>query len=324
MDIHTLWENEYEDFLNLWEKCFGDSRETAEEFLSRMGPDLECFVLTEENEAESIPLSTKTRNSDGNNSQKVRAGLTRFLMGELILPEETNRRPGKIWCSYAICTEPEFRGRGYGSCITKRAADIAEAEGALSVLSPADSGLVDFYRNIGYQPAFYAEERRFTIFDDREGAMGKSFHSAERTAPRPVRIRKADSAEYAVARERLLQNQMHICVTDAVLRYADLCGPAGKGLFLLNEGEGVFSLEDTGDPEILKALEILYPAPEEAARAILSEWKAKEIVYRFPVSRRSLRKGTDLSGGKGSKIFVQAMLYLGEDIGNGWFGYPFE
>ena len=54
--------------------------------------------------------------------------LTQFDMGKLVVPEgKVSDIAGKsIEMSYAICTDPAARGKGYGSHITVYAREIAE------------------------------------------------------------------------------------------------------------------------------------------------------------------------------------------------------
>ena len=46
---------------------------------------------------------------------------------------------------YAVAVYPEYRGRGYGIEVTKKAAELAGKAGYTAVLHPADEGLFGFY-----------------------------------------------------------------------------------------------------------------------------------------------------------------------------------
>lgn len=298
MDIHERKPEERDAFLALWQKCFGDDPDTVQEFLDSF-PGCRQYVLAEEG--------------------RIMAELTQFPMGDFISPGAdggTVRGPS-CWCSYAICTDPAARGRGFGTMITEHAGDRARAAGALSVLCPADAGLVDFYKPMGFAPDFPACEVQLnlTLLDGKNGAAD----------PRPFRLRKAGIRRYALLREELLEHTPHIDLTDDVLRYADLSGPAGQGLWEIvrEDGEtaGILALEETGDPAALMAVELLAgPGVDsgQLARSAGASYGAHSITFRTPVPEQG-----KLPTGSAGKCYVQGMTWGGSGF-TGWYGFPFE
>lgn len=62
---------------------------------------------------------------------------------------------------YALCTAPEFRGRGYMKLLADAAHDLFIARGdAFAALVPASRELARTYERQGYRPAFYCLRRQ--------------------------------------------------------------------------------------------------------------------------------------------------------------------
>ncbi len=196
MNIHPYTSSESDDFYHIWNACFGDSQGIIDEFLDAFRGNIRKFTLT----------------GQGN---QVCAALTQFHMGTLSELRnrfnDTDAAGIPVQISYAIGTDPLQRGHGYGSAITQYAAEQAEKDGDLSVLSPADQGLVNFYRPLNYLPFFYKEELTAE-------AASKSDRNIDNLIIRPV-----SPAEYHILREEFLQNRPHIRLSDQALAYESLC-----------------------------------------------------------------------------------------------------
>lgn len=297
MEIHERKPEEWEEFLALWQKCFGDDTDTVREFLDSF-PGCRQYVLADEG--------------------RIMAELTQFSMGTLVAPTEDSgslKGPSCL-CSYAICTDPAARGRGFGTLITKFAGDRAREEGALSVLCPADAGLVDFYTPMGFSPDFPAYEVRMAL-------TGRPERESCPSADGPLRLRRTGIREYASLREKFLEHIPHIELTDSVLGYADLSGPAAQGLWALvredGTAAGILALEDTGDPSVLMAVELLAGPgtdPGQLAVAAGSARDADSITFRTPVPE-------NIPAGSAGKSYVQGMILGGSGF-RGWYGFPFE
>lgn len=116
-------------------------------------------------------------------------------VGELICD---NKRE-KCAHIYAVAVYPEYRGRGYGIEVTKKAAELAIKAGYTAVvLHPADEGLFGFYeKHCGFHTAF---------FDSVMPAMPKKAERISITA-------------YGALRETLLQDRDHIALDERALDY---------------------------------------------------------------------------------------------------------
>ncbi|MGI6191682.1 MAG: GNAT family N-acetyltransferase [Eubacterium sp.] len=199
MNIHPYTSSESDDFYHIWNACFGDSQGIIDEFLDAFRGNIRKFTLT----------------GQGN---QVCAALTQFHMGTLSELRnrfnDTDAAGIPVQISYAIGTDPLQRGHGYGSAITQYAAEQAEKDGDLSVLSPADQGLVNFYRPLNYLPFFYKEELTAEAAAADEGTV------------RNLDIRPLSTAEYNDLRENFLSNRPHIFLSDQALAYESLCAGA--------------------------------------------------------------------------------------------------
>ncbi len=199
MNIHPYTSSESDDFYHIWNACFGDSQGIIDEFLDAFRGNIRKFTLT----------------GQGN---QVCAALTQFHMGTLSELSTASHAADisavPVQISYAIGTDPLQRGHGYGSAITQYAAEQAEKNHALSVLSPADQGLVNFYRPLNYLPFFYKEELTAEAAAADEGTV------------RNLDIRPLSTAEYDDLRENFLSNRPHIFLSDQALAYESLCAGA--------------------------------------------------------------------------------------------------
>lgn len=199
MNIHPYTSSESDDFYHIWNACFGDSQGIIDEFLDAFRGNIRKFTLT----------------GQGN---QVCAALTQFHMGTLSELSTASHAADisavPVQISYAIGTDPLQRGHGYGSAITQYAAEQAEKDGDLSVLSPADQGLVNFYRPLNYLPFFYKEELTAEAAAADEGTV------------RNLDIRPLSAAEYNDLRENFLSNRPHIFLSDQALAYEALCAGA--------------------------------------------------------------------------------------------------
>lgn len=203
MDIHPCRRNEILDYYRIWNSCFGDSFDTIIEFLKSFQKSVLAYTLTDQ--------------------EDVRAALTTFFMGNLKLPKtevQVSRKPGQypqedlpVNISYAIGTDPDHRGSGYGSAITAFAAEKQTEAGFLSVLSPADQGLVNFYKPLGYVPYFYKEELTADAVPLPENSDSDA---VPEVLPLPAK-------DYFSLREGFLADRPHIALSKETLDYEALC-----------------------------------------------------------------------------------------------------
>ena len=219
--------SDLEDFVSLRRRVFGDDEEFIKFFDNCFRDDYLDFLIVE----------------DQDGSEVLQASLTQFDMGKLVVPEgKVSDIAGKsIEMSYAICTDPAARGKGYGSHITVYAREIAESSRKLSMLSPAEPSLIKFYEPLEYKKFMYAEQ----------GSVLTSEHVDFEFSHLQTKV--LTPQEYNNYREAILANRVHIKLSEGALRFAaglvapDTSGsapamdaesgaPDGSGLLLISDG----------------------------------------------------------------------------------------
>ena len=132
------------EFIDLRRKVFGDDKEFIDFFDSCFQDDYLDLVIIESLDDKEV----------------LQAALTQFNMGQLVVPawKQSSLDGKQVEISYAICTDKVARGKGYGSHITVYARELAESSRKLSMLSPAEPSLIDFYAPLGYREFMYAEQ----------------------------------------------------------------------------------------------------------------------------------------------------------------------
>ena len=196
--------SDLEDFVELRSKVFGDDAEFIEFFDACFRDDYLDFLIIED--------------QDGN--EVLQASLTQFDMGKLVVPpDKVSEIAGKsIEMSYAICTDPAARGKGYGSHITVYAREIAESSRKLSMLSPAEPSLIKFYEPLEYKKFMYAEQ----------GSVLASEHVDFEFSHLQTKV--LTPQEYNNYRETILANRVHIKLSEGALRFAaGLAAPYTSG-----------------------------------------------------------------------------------------------
>ena len=186
--------SDLEDFVSLRRRVFGDDEEFIEFFDNCFRDDYLDFLIVE----------------DQDGSEVLQASLTQFDMGKLVVPEgKVSDIAGKsIEMSYAICTDPAARGKGYGSHITVYAREIAESSRKLSMLSPAEPSLIKFYEPLEYKKFMYAEQ----------GSVLTSEHVDFEFSHLHTKV--LTPQEYNNYRETILANRVHIKLSEGALRFA--------------------------------------------------------------------------------------------------------
>lgn len=186
--------SDFSDFVELRSKVFGDDAEFIEFFDACFRDDYLDFLIIED--------------QDGKNA--LQAALTQFEIGRLIVPDSKKSEiAGKsIEMSYAICTDPAARGKGYGSHITVYAREIAESSRKLSMLSPAEPSLIKFYEPLEYKTFMYAEQ----------GSVLASEHVDFEFSHLQTKV--LTPQEYNNYRETILANRVHIKLSEGAIRFA--------------------------------------------------------------------------------------------------------
>lgn len=164
---------DYPALRELWCQVFGDSPEYVDAFYDNWGDQIWGVVLKE--------------------GRAVVSALTCFALGTL--------RGHQVIATYAVCTAPPARGKRYGSLITEYARDLVIHSGAISILSPAEPSLVDFYKPLGYEPNFTSCHFNNPGF----GATGSTSTSDSASG-----FYEITASQYWQLREELLSDVPHV------------------------------------------------------------------------------------------------------------------
>lgn len=230
--------SDFSDFVELRSKVFGDDAEFIEFFDACFRDDYLDFLIIE----------------DQDSSDVLRASLTQFDMGKLVVPEgKVSDIAGKsIEMSYAICTDPAARGKGYGSHITVYAREIAESSRKLSMLSPAEPSLIKFYEPLEYKTFMYAEQG--TVVPSEQSDFSFSELKFELISPQ----------QYNDYREVILANRVHIKLSAGALHFAAGLTATGGAVGSVPTGEaagsaltgyGLMLISDGAEPLAIAACE---------------------------------------------------------------------
>ena len=175
--------NKYAGLRDLWCRVFGDEPGFVDFFYESFGGDITGYVIC-------------------NDAGKVISALTCFRCGVFRDPSgNAEGRPAldavddqardtedaedgqgdgadglPVYVSYAICTDPEYRGHGYAAALTDYVRKVvtaprgtviyeeddrlpaAEGLGGISLVSPAEESLVGYYDGLGYRENFFVDE----------------------------------------------------------------------------------------------------------------------------------------------------------------------
>lgn len=233
-----------EDICRIWELSFGDAPETVKKLL---GP--KCLENTAAAELE---------------------GHVRCFMAAFDGLDFGGVRTSYI---FALCTQPEFRGRGLGEAVLRETARRAFERGAgLVCLHPASESLAGWYSRLGL-----------------ETLSRVSLEPAERGASGALSLETADAGEYAALRSGAPPG-----APEALLRAQELfySGDDG-GLFALKGGCVCVQRTENG-PEIR---ELICPRRQKAsAEAAVLERFGGGVCFPRVLPADSRRGETHLMG----------------------------
>ena len=219
----------------LWEQVFGDKPAVQAGIIAAFGGMERVLLLVEDGVVRSmtcLPLIT-LRTARG--------------MGE------------KAAYLYALATHPEARGRGLGSRLIGGGEELLRAQGCAAVaLVPAQPSLFDYYRPLGYTPAFFHSRLEW------EGPVG--------LPPAPGGLVAIGPEEYGGLRKGWLRGLPHVEYPPAMTALQGFVSRiSGGGLYRLelSRGAGCAAVEGRDGPVWVKEL-LCHPADVEEALARLT------------------------------------------------------
>ena len=302
--------SKYEGLRDLWCRVFGDEPEYVDSVYDIFAEDITGYVIL---------------NDDG----KVVSALSCYRYGDL--------GGVPVYVSYAVCTDPEYRGLGLAGRLTDyvrnvvtapsgaklHSADAPDAAGmgGISVVSPAEESLIRFYEGLGYGRTCYAEEITVPA-DDGDGEdmiMGED-DDFEVFTP-ALSVTHADTEEYNLYREAFLADVPHAALSQKMLRLVRAESRDGDSLLVINGGDAICVLTGTGTDGTLTAAELIVnPAlrafseeiDTEIAAGLAEQYGNGRIIFRRPAADTA------------SPAYLQSMASGNTDEPEFYFGFPVE
>ena len=176
-----------------------------------------------------------------------------------------------VYVSYAICTDPEYRGLGLGQALTAYVRYIVTGElGAISLVSPAEKSLEGYYENLGYTRGFFIDEHHIRADAgsrsgcelnssengwDSSGAEFESWPGKEEGSEEDdfsplepeLTVEPVTPSVYNMYRETFLAGTTHVELSRSMAELAGTCSAGGQGLLLINRGDAICALGEADD-----------------------------------------------------------------------------
>ena len=268
-------QEKYEGLRALWCEVFNDEPGFVDGMYGAFGADPADGIYTSE-EIGGYAVLDK--------AGEVVSALTCFLSGEY------EGRP--VHTSYAICTKQDMRGMGLAGRLVEHARDIVLGAGGISLISPAEPSLEEFYGAHGYEPHFYAIQSHALLDDEEIFEFDEEDSEYEKLEPE-FKMAALDAATYNRYREAFLSDRPHVELSDSFMRL--ICDeserPDGSsGLFAINGGDAVCALTEhpSGMPMIAELIlnpvlaELSMEIDGEIARMIAKRLGMDAMLYRTP------------------------------------------
>ncbi len=248
--------------LDLWQQAFGDDRAHIEKFFSLFLTPEACLVAVADGQVVSAMY---------------------ILDGPMIFPPAG--RSLSTAYTYALATDPDWRGRGIGTAVYKACVKAAlERADAVCVL-PAEPSLYEFYtKSAGCRPISSVRE---AVIDAGEIEPGRAEDAAV-----------ISTGEYYLRRKALLRGQPYTVMTPGFYTL-ELYQMQQLGGGLISVDGDIAAVEMDGDT--CRILELL--APEGDWMDVL-----QAVAARFPAARYMVRTPLFLPGPGQERPFVLAAL----------------
>ena len=291
----------YEGLRALWCEVFGDSADFVDGMYEAFGADISSGIY-------STDEITGYLVSDS--MGEALSALTCFMSGSF------EGRP--VYTSYAICTKPDMRGLGLAGRLVEHVRDIVLDAGGISLISPAEPSLEQFYGAHGYEPQFYAIQTHALLDDDEIFEFDEEDDEYEKFEPE-FEMKPLDAATYNRYREAFLSVRPHVELSDSFLKLIyeeSLQADGASGLYSINGGDAVCAVADhpMGMPFIAELLlnpvlaELSMEIDNEIARRIALRFGCDAMLYRMP----------------GSGLCQSMAAGIKEDYYGAYYGFPID
>ena len=181
--------DEYEGLRTLWCEVFSDEPNFVDAMYANFGEDIAGYVAADE-------------------EGRICSALTRFKCGTF---------EGKdVYTSYAICTAKEMRGLGLAGRLVETARDDVLNKGGISLISPAEPSLENFYGAHGYVPFFFAD-KNLAQEDEEDFIFDAEDEEYEKFEAKTV-LKDLKYDEYNEYREHFLEGIPHVKLNEHMMR----------------------------------------------------------------------------------------------------------
>ena len=303
-------QSKYEGLRDLWRRVFGDEPEYVDYVYDLFGEDITGYVVC--------------------SGDKVVSALTCYRCGDI------GGRP--VYVSYAVCTDPEFRGQGHagklteyvrkvvtadaGAVVQSDDAEASEGLGSISIVSPANAGLIGFYRTLGYSESCFVREcTAYAEEDDGEEFITGEDDDFEAAVP-AFDVRSAEPGEYNMYREAFLRDVPHVSLSRPMLDLVRSESMEGEGLLVINNGDAIAAVSgaDEGAGGIRAAELIVNPMLRAFSEEIGLEI-ASGIAEHFGAASLTFREPADENDADRT---VQSMVSSDTDTADFYYGFPID
>lgn len=288
--IESADREKYEGLRGLWCRIFGDEPAFVDYVFNTFGKnDIDGYVMCDD-------------------SGKVVSALTCYKCGELYIPgvEDMNGRP--VYVSYAICTDPDYRGKGLAGKLTGYVRDRIAEENGISLLSPAEESLISFYNKLGYRETCFTEE--ITVPDetdvpeeyeneisDRESAGRLWGIGADGSAgfidndddcgefDPGFSMSTVGAPAYNEYRERFLEDIPHVKLSPLMTEFVRSESLGGNGLFVINGGDAICTVSGSETEGELTVVELIVNPQLKAFSEEIDREIAERLAEHFGTER---------------------------------------
>lgn len=298
--------DDYASLRDLWCAVFGDEPEYVDHVYESFGCDIEGYIVTDE-------------------YGTIVSALTCYKCGTYADKD--------VYVSYAICTDPAYRGQGLARALTRYVRDLVLAEGGISILSPASQDLESFYEALGYEQHFFSQYCEASSADDEEDIIDPEFAPDTDVSfwgdgdgdfgsfDPDISAEPIDAAAYNTYREKFLADVPHIRLSSNMAEFIKGESAGGNGLFVINGGDAICMIQSAEQPGEFYATELLInPALTEFSSEIGAEI-ADKLAGHFGQEKMLYQ-----TPGYGK---CQSMLAASSDVkatleSSAYFGFPID
>lgn len=286
----------YEGLRTLWCEVFDDDPDFVDAMFETFGAEPASGAYSSDDICGYV-VTVNSKDAD-HCACEIASALTCFFCGTY--------KGIPVYTSYAICTDPRYRGLGLAGRLVEQARDDVRAKGGISLISPAEPSLEKFYGAHGYIPFFFADKKSTYGESDEEFIFNEEDDEYDKVVPK-IELRPLDAVAYNEYRERFLEDIAHVSLNEQMMRLVQaesMMPDGGSGLILINDGDAICTLgiagagseietkSKNGTQESMIAIEEILVNPsltaisseisEEIATRIAGHFGLKSIDYRTP------------------------------------------